>query len=434
MDRLKDTNGLGQIKRDLEHYCLEIGQRMAGSAGEHEAAAYTAQRFRELGLENVATLPFPCKRWLRGKSELTVLDLPERSLPCETYAHSVATPEAGVEGELVILEPVDYEQGLRRTDLEGKIGLFYGGYPASAETFAQLHSSPLRAMIFVDTRFTNDWPIADGMGEKFMPLVRKPMSNISLPAAWTLARDGARRVRLVATGEVQETTSQNVVGEMPGTDPAGKRIVVCGHIDAVGVGVGADDNASGMAAVFECARRLKDLGGRHTFRFIGFGAEEQLSVGSYHYVKRQLGDAESVGLVCNFDGIAALLGISEVVCIGTTDMADYLRSIVEERQGFGRVKAEVSPYQDQFPFAARGIPGVWFTRKTHKQTYWYHHSVKNDLDVCSVRQIAWTAETACEVLADLAGRDEWPFPPRIAPETMKEVQRLVGSMFPAPLA
>ena len=80
-----------------------------------------------------------------------------------------------MEGELVFLEPVDWEKGLREQDLDGKIGLFLGGYGESPEVFRQLHESTLRGLIFVETQLQVDWPTANGVGEKFMKLIRKPV-------------------------------------------------------------------------------------------------------------------------------------------------------------------------------------------------------------------------------------------------------------------
>jgi hypothetical protein len=52
--KLRDTMGLAQIEGDMRHLCCTIGQRVAGSAAEKQAADYTARRFRELGLVNVS--------------------------------------------------------------------------------------------------------------------------------------------------------------------------------------------------------------------------------------------------------------------------------------------------------------------------------------------------------------------------------------------
>jgi len=415
----------------MEYFCVAIGRRLAGSPEEQRAADYTARRFHELGLSNVACLPFSCRAWQPGRSELLVLDEPAHAIPCEAITHSAATGDEGVEGELAVFEPMDYDygRGLHRTDLAGKIGLFYGSYTESAEVFKSLQDSDLRALLFVDTRLPMAWPNAEGMGERYMPLVRKPMANVALMDAWRMVREGVKRVRLTSTGRVVDGPSHNVVGELPGSDPAGKVIVLCAHIDSVALGVGADDNAGGMAAILECARRLRERPLKHTVRFIGFGAEEQLSVGAGRYVKEQAPDLDRVAFVCNLDSIAAILGITEVVSVGTPELDEYVRLVVEERRQFGRVKAEVSPYQDQFPFAARGIPGLWFTRKTHEDMYWYHHSPSNDLGVCSMEQIAWTAEIVCEILAELVTAESWPFPLELAPAIKAGVERYVREMF-----
>jgi hypothetical protein len=206
MRNLKDTSGFNAIRRDMESLCERIGGRLAGSPQEHEAARYVADRFRQLGLQNVALLPFSCRRWLPGGGELIVLDGQPRAIPCQVVTHSVPTPEGAVEGNLAVFEPIDWERGLRRTDLAGKIGLFHGGYGESPEVFRQLHQSQLGALIFVDTRLQTPWPIANGMGEKFMTLLRKPMLYISLMDAWALARGGVERVRVTSRGQAVDAT------------------------------------------------------------------------------------------------------------------------------------------------------------------------------------------------------------------------------------
>lgn len=66
----------------------------------------------------------------------------------------------------------------------------------------------------------------------------------------------------------------NVVGILDGADPARPIVVVGAHFDSVPNSPGADDNASGMAAVLEVARLV--AGRRHaaTIHFVGFNLEE----------------------------------------------------------------------------------------------------------------------------------------------------------------
>src|SRR6185295_10125496 len=67
----------------------------------------------------------------------------------------------------------------------------------------------------------------------------------------------------------------NVVGVIPGTDPSAPRVLVGAHVDSVRGTPGADDNASGVAGVLECARLLAGTRPRATIELLGFNLEER---------------------------------------------------------------------------------------------------------------------------------------------------------------
>ncbi len=428
VDMLVDRTGLTGIRRDMLFLCETLGRRLAGWPQEERAADYVLARLRDLGLTGLAKRPFPIRRWHPAPAHLVRLD-DGRRVRVEQVAHAAATPPSGVAGELVVLEPVEVERGLRRRDLAGKIALFHGSYGASAAQFRRLHASPLRALLFVDPRMQTSWPIANGLGERFMALVRKPMACLSLMDATALVRDGVRRVRLVCRGCAEPAVSWNVWGDLAGRDPRGRVIVLSAHLDSVSVGVGADDNASGVAAILECARRLRGRRPRHTLRVMAFGAEEQLSIGAMRYVEEQATDLARIAFVCNFDAIAAPFGRSLAVCSGTPALDRYLRGWFERRLRFGLVEPGVDPCQDLFPFAARGIPGVWLTRKTHLAGYWYHHSAHNRPGNLSLAQIARTAAAAAALAGDLAARRAWPFPRRLSPRWRLACQNYLRDLY-----
>ena len=74
----------------------------------------------------------------------------------------------------------------------------------------------------------------------------------------------------------------NVVGTLPGTDPALPWLLVGAHFDSVSTTPGADDNASGVAVLLEVARHSSHLDRRRTIQFVGFNLEEpQDRVGTY---------------------------------------------------------------------------------------------------------------------------------------------------------
>ena len=67
----------------------------------------------------------------------------------------------------------------------------------------------------------------------------------------------------------------NVVGELPGSDPAAPRVLIGAHVDTIRGTPGADDNASGVAGVLECARLLAGCRPRATIELVGFNLEER---------------------------------------------------------------------------------------------------------------------------------------------------------------
>lgn len=67
---------------------------------------------------------------------------------------------------------------------------------------------------------------------------------------------------------------RNVVGREPGRERGAGRLLLGAHFDSVPGSPGADDNASGIAALLEAARLLAGEGLRRTVEFVGFNLEE----------------------------------------------------------------------------------------------------------------------------------------------------------------
>ncbi len=84
-------------------------------------------------------------------------------------------------------------------------------------------------------------------------------------------------------------TWENVVAEQTGTLYPSQIFIVGAHYDSVN-NPGADDNASGVAAVLETARVLSQYDSAYTIRYIAFDMEEQGLIGSDHYATGHAGD------------------------------------------------------------------------------------------------------------------------------------------------
>jgi hypothetical protein len=84
-------------------------------------------------------------------------------------------------------------------------------------------------------------------------------------------------------------TSYNVIATQLGQAHPESILITCGHMDSYSnmpmvLAPGADDDASGVAAVLEIARVLSQADFRWTIKYIAFSGEEQWMKGSYHWV------------------------------------------------------------------------------------------------------------------------------------------------------
>lgn len=101
----------------------------------------------------------------------------------------------------------------------------------------------------------------------------------------------------------------NVVAELPGQTERGKECLITAHYDSwsdlpYNNAPGADDNASGTAAVLTAAHILKDYHFDYTIKFIGFVAEEEGAFGSEAYAQKAYETGDSIVGVYNLDMIA----------------------------------------------------------------------------------------------------------------------------------
>jgi len=104
-------------------------------------------------------------------------------------------------------------------------------------------------------------------------------------------------------------SSKNIIGTLPGKVDPSQVVVICAHYDSYSgqpltLAPGADDNASGSAAVMEAARIFKDHSFDFSVKFICFSAEELGLYGSKDYAQKARLGGEDIIAVINLDMIA----------------------------------------------------------------------------------------------------------------------------------
>ena len=122
--------------------------------------------------------------------------------------------------------------------------------------------------------------------------------------------------------------SANVIIEKRGVD-TNSWVIIGAHYDTKGSSLGANDNGSGVAATFEIARLIKDIGTNLSVRIINFGAEEQGYLGSFHYANNVLDPLENVVLMFNIDQLGGSKGKNNkrIVCERDQDNSPSVNNV-----------------------------------------------------------------------------------------------------------
>jgi photosystem II stability/assembly factor-like uncharacterized protein len=123
----------------------------------------------------------------------------------------------------------------------------------------------------------------------------------------------------------------NVVATKPGTT-SDDQVIICGHYDSISddpynLAPGADDNASGTAAVLEAARLMAPYPYERTIKFICFSGEERGPYGSGAYVDsvKQAGDV-IVGTI-NLDMIGYVDAVPESIDVIGNTASEWLTDL-----------------------------------------------------------------------------------------------------------
>jgi len=188
------------------------------------------------------------------------------------------------------------------------------------------------------------------------------------PAGPAVPLDGLR-VTLHAPARADTARAPNVVGIVRGSDPTLREsyVVVTAHFDHVGVGRpdahgdsifnGADDNASGTAALLEAAEAFASLGERpaRSVLFLAVSGEEKGLKGSVHWVRNPTVPIASVVAGLNLDMVGR-------------NSPDTLVIMGQEYSTLGDVvrRAAAAHPEIGFHLPSRAAPGLrWFSRSDH---------------------------------------------------------------------
>jgi hypothetical protein len=185
--------------------------------------------------------------------------------------------------------------------------------------------------------------------------------------------------------EAWGATFHNVEVELPGGERADEIVVVGAHYDTVRGTPGADDNASGVAALIEVARLLRGSAPARTVRFVALANEEPPffrgpDMGSYRYARRCRERGEEVAAMFAleslgyYDDVPGSQRYPPPLGLLYPDRGDFI-AFVGNLRSARLVRQAIGAFRQGTPFPSEGIaapplvPGVGFS---DQRSFWVH--------------------------------------------------------------
>jgi peptidase M28-like protein/PDZ domain-containing protein len=309
---------------------------------------------------------------------------------------------------------------LHRWRLVAALLLLGGGSPAAAQ------SSVDAITLLNDVRYLSDdrlggrmigSPGADSAAAYLMRRFQKA-GLIASPSGWYQSFVVSRDAAAAAHSGIGGVTGKNVVGVLPGRDPRlrDEIVVVGAHYDHLGLGGfgaldpdstgkihnGADDNASGAAALIHIARKLAAAPPARTVVFIAFSGEEEGLLGSGYYVKNPIFPIASTYAMVNLDMVGRLRD-DRLIIYGSATAKEFPALLDSLNAGAHfdlKTRGDGYGPSDQSSFFAAGRPVLHVFTDLHED----YHRTTDDWDKINADGLAKVADFTASVVRTLANR------------------------------
>lgn len=454
------------VRKHIEFLASDqLEGRGTGSRGIDLAAGYIAGQFAAIGLEPggdagtyFQNFTVPSEAKISSKTRLTIKDRKDPLQLNTDFVPLSSSAESEFEGQVVFAgygltkseRQYDDYAGL---DVKDKIVLAFRGQPPQwdAETaprertvferkIARAAELGAAAILFVNTAPAGDGSdklisfgrrgrpaaipamhIRRAIAEEILAEANKPTLT-SLQEMLTRGEKAAFEISGVdVSGEVslerEDLPARNVIGVLPGTGSMADQFVILGaHYDHLGVrdGViynGADDNASGSAAVIEVCKELAQVPVRErTIICMTFSGEEIGLLGSEHYVQHPTVPLASITAMVNIDMIGRWTpGVEAnelaIQGLGTGDCFKRVIQCRAEEAGIHFLPdASAKGPSDHASFYEANIPSLFFFTGVHAD----YHRPGDDVEKVNVEGAAKIADLVSTITLDLLNVKERP--------------------------
>lgn len=377
--------------------------RAVGSPGARCAADYIAHHFQDIGLEPAGDedtyfQAFPIRKGAdaghgnRLEVDGTVLNMGTDWVPVGFSATGAASG-ALVYGGRGVSSPGTAEDRYARMDITDRVVVMDWGDPDAPNRTTLRSTTHFKATVAAGRDAAAVIVLLpDGM--ELPDITSEDRNAVSIPSL-VVAGARADEIRAAAESGASVTLStdvtpsmvdaNNVLGVLPGSDPAraDEYVIIGAHYDHLGFGGGgslapdrfavhngADDNASGTAAVIEIARAMAQ-GPRpaRSVVFMAFTGEERGLWGSEHFASNPTVDLNGAVAMLNLDMVGRVVD-DRVTVYGFASasewdaIVDAANAAIDRPLTIGKAPDAFGP-SDHTSFAAREIPVLHFFSNTH---------------------------------------------------------------------
>lgn len=381
--------------------------RATGTKGLDDAGAYIERSFRSFGLTPAGDAEF------RQAFEVTTTVNAAATL----HVAGVPVPAAqvralGFSSSRSVDAPMTYvgsSDDYGRVDVKGKVAVVRAsGSLRHAAWLAREHGA-------VGLVAVADGAPPDPSPESAEGIPAAQVSREALgPALAAIVRGGHPIAHLAVTLAPETAPAFNVVARWPASAPQAERlpgvVVIGAHYDGIGdKSPGADDNASGTAALLQVARSLgeKKPAMRRDVLLVAFSGEEQGAAGATAFVRKPPGGiaAKDVLVMVDLDMVGRLR--DDTLQVFGSDTAPELPDVIRGACHAAHVDCLGAAGgglggADRRPFFEAGIPCVHFFTGVHAD----HHKaadVPAALNATGMAQVARIAEHLARDVSDLGG-------------------------------
>ncbi|MEW5943347.1 MAG: M28 family peptidase [Pseudomonadota bacterium] len=175
-------------------------------------------------------------------------------------------------------------------------------------------------------------------------------------------------------------TVRNIEAELVGTSAPGEIVLVGAHYDTVRGTPGANDNASGIAAMLEIARLLAGRPSRRSVRFVAFVNEEPPffytgDMGSRHYAQRTRARGENIAAMLSLETLGYYTDAPDsqrypfpfgLVYPGTGDFVAFVGNLASRELVRGCVRS----FRSHTAFPSQGLAAPGWMGSVHWSDHW----------------------------------------------------------------